>query len=98
MMKGNTSPRPDGIPLEFYKTHWERVKAEVIKVVQDFFDSRASIKHLNHMAITLILKSLNTIEIEHFSLISCIKIIYKAVSRILAIHLNTLLLELILQN
>lgn len=53
------APRPDGFQAGFYQNYWDLVGNEILDVVEEFFNSHLSLKHINQTLITLIPKVKN---------------------------------------
>ncbi|XP_048611796.1 uncharacterized protein LOC125586052 [Brassica napus] len=58
----NKAPGPDGYPAEFFTAHWKTVGDDMIKAVQEFFDSGRLLQQWNSTIITLIPKKQNATE------------------------------------
>lgn len=97
-LKKNTTLRSNGIISKFYQHHWEHVKADIMKLMHEFFKGIQSIKYLNSTFITLLLKLQSLSEISQYKPIACIKLAYKILLNILANRLFHILSKLISMN
>ncbi|XP_070001869.1 uncharacterized protein LOC142166146 [Nicotiana tabacum] len=73
----------DGYPAEFFKEYWPIIGKEVIKGVQQFFQTGRLLKEINCTTVTLILKVKNPSYVKEFRLIVCCSIMYKIIAKIL---------------
>lgn len=91
----NKSPGPDGFTIEFFKTHWEIVKSDLV-VAYNEFNKRPKIpKGTNSAFITLIPKVNNPSQVKDFRPISLISSVYKILSKLLANRLKKVLPRII---
>jgi len=82
------APGPDGYSSLFFKKSWDIVEADFGEAVQDFFSFRKILKKINHSIIALVLKSTNVNSANDFQPISCCNMVYKVISKILAVRLS----------
>ncbi|KAJ0261541.1 Reverse transcriptase zinc-binding domain-containing protein [Hirschfeldia incana] len=94
-MPKNKSPGPDGYPAEFFTCHWNAVGRDVTEAVQEFFNSGCLLQQWNTTILTLIPKKASANKITDFRPISCCNTVYKAVSKLLADRLKSVLPSLI---
>lgn len=81
---GAKSPRPDGFNFAFYKAWWAIIKADLLRVMDEFYDHDKLVKGGNASFIILIPKKDGACDINHFRPISLIGSLYKTVSKVLA--------------
>lgn len=93
-MKSLKSPGPDGTPSLFYKRCWELIGGNVIKTVQDCFNSASLPPGMNHTNLVLIPKVKKPTVPSDYRPLALTNILYKVVTKILAQrlkgHLNQL--------
>eukprot|EP00258_Populus_trichocarpa_P025573 XP_024441592.1 uncharacterized protein LOC112324175 [Populus trichocarpa] len=79
------APGPDGYSSLFFKTAWDMVGNDLCAAIRDFFVSGRLLKQVNHSVIALMPKSDNVTFAADFRPISCCNVIYKVISKILAV-------------
>ncbi|XP_039145636.1 uncharacterized protein LOC120282866 [Dioscorea cayenensis subsp. rotundata] len=89
------APGPDGFPLLFFKSYWETVKVEVLKMCEDFYDGRANLERINWASIVLIPKISSPVSPGDYRPISLINSSLKIISKILASRLSTVMASLV---
>lgn len=89
------APGPDGLTGMFYQSHWEVIKEDIYRAVQNFFSSGSLPVALNRTAITLIPKTPNPECLDQYRPISLCNYAYKIFSKVLANRLKPLLPVLI---
>lgn len=77
--------------VEFYQTHWDLVKSNVVMLARIFFQWRLSLKHLNATFFMHIPKVLALADISQYLSITCINVIYNRISKVLANRLARVL-------
>ncbi|KAL3849582.1 hypothetical protein ACJIZ3_011464 [Penstemon smallii] len=97
-MASNKSPGPDGFPPCFFKSFWHITGTSVIQAVQAFFKNKLFPHALNHTLITLIPKIQKACRVEHFRPISLCNVVYKIISKIIALRLKAHLDKFIAPN
>ncbi|XP_060966406.1 uncharacterized protein LOC133034911 [Cannabis sativa] len=94
-MHPDKSPRPDGMNLAFYQKHWDIMGSDVIRFVQDFFESGKFPNSINDTHIVLISKKKNPSQISDLRSISLCNVLYKIASKVLANRMKGVLNEAI---
>ena len=89
------APRPDGFSPCFFKKSWDVIGEDFCLAMQNFFESGALLKQINHSIIALIPKSANASYALDFHSISCCNVIYKVIAKILAMRLSHALATII---
>ena len=93
---GRTKPRgPDGFSSCFFKKAWGTVGRDFSEAILEFFSSGKILKQINHSALALIPKSKNADRVEDFRPTACCNVIYKVISKIMALRLAPALLSII---
>lgn len=85
----------DGFPARFYQRNWEVVRQDIVGAVQKFFHSGIMPPGVNDMAIVLIPKIDQPLELKDFRPISLCNVVYKVVSKCLVNRLRKILDELV---
>eukprot|EP00253_Pinus_taeda_P027174 PITA_27174 len=91
LLKAGKAPGPDGFTSNFFQHFWELIQWEVWQVVEESHSMRWMYPGLNATFIALILKSENSNSPEKFRPIALCNIIYKIVSKVVALRLKPLL-------
>lgn len=86
---------PDGITVEILTFHWNTIRDDVLAEALHFFRNRCMLPPLNHTSLVLILKSDETSRLEDFRPISCLGVMYKMISKLLANRISTMFTNLI---
>ena len=97
-MPMDKAPGPDGFTVAFYRTHWEVIKKDYIRMAKNFFAKcklGSSIK-ASHLA--LIPKDPNPQSFDRFRPISLCNVSYKIISKILAHRIKKILPYLVSEN
>lgn len=90
-MGPDKAPGPDGIPTAFFKTHWETVCSDLLKMVTHFF-SKCDMPHfINDTNLVLILKKENLTTVNDYRPIALCNVVYKCISKIIALRLRNVL-------
>lgn len=97
-MDDNKSPGVDGFTSCFLKKAWTVVKADMIKVVQKFFQKGTMLKVFNYTTITVVPKCPNPTSVRDFGPIACCTVIYKIISKILNCRLQNVMGEIVENN
>eukprot|EP00253_Pinus_taeda_P032540 PITA_32540 len=90
-LKAGKAPGPDGFSSNFFHHFWELIKWEVWQVVEESRSLRWMYPGLNATFIALIPKSEDSNSPDKFRPISLCNIIYKIVSKVVALRLKPLL-------
>lgn len=85
----------DGFLIEFFSTHWDIVKKDVVGVVQDFFKTGKMLKNMSCTNITLIPKISNPTTIKDYKPIAYCKTYYKIITQILTTRLKMVIDDII---
>ena len=85
------SPGPDGYSALFFKRAWDIIGMQLCDAVKEFFSSGSLLKQINHTLIALVPKSSHANSVCDFRPISCCNVIYKVISKILALRLRPVL-------
>lgn len=97
-MGSNKALGPDGLPVLFYKEYWQIIGADVISMVQDFFNGGHLLPSMNHTFIVLIPILDNPHKVQHYRPISLCNVSYKIISKIIATRLKFFLPKMIFEN
>ena len=95
---GNKAPGPDGFNLHFFKSQWNVVKDDVMKVLDEFFLSGMLDSRLNKSFIALILKCAMPSCLNDYRSISLVGSMYKILAKVLANRLRSVVIEVIGPN
>lgn len=87
---GNKAPGPDDFNLNFFKEFWSKIKGDIVKVFDDFFEHGKLVRGLNAAFNTLIPKSSNPTSFSDYRPISLIGGVYKLIAKVLANDFNSL--------
>lgn len=63
---GNKSPGPNGFNAFFFKECWDTVGNDVVRAVNELFNTGALLKQINNMIISLVLKVINLTQLSDF--------------------------------
>lgn len=97
-MANGKAPGMDGLTTKIIKHHWKTVKHIVIAAILHFFYTKRMLRSLNLAILTLIPKKNAPERLEDYRPISCLGVMYKIFSKLLASRLSAVLLDLIAQN
>lgn len=92
------APRPDGFISAFFKDAWPIMGKEVCVAVSNFFMQGKLLKQVNCTIVTLTLKCSHSAVVADFRPISCCNVIYKTITRIIAMRMQPLMPCLISRN
>ncbi|OMO61164.1 Endonuclease/exonuclease/phosphatase [Corchorus capsularis] len=85
---GNKSPGPDGFNLQFFKNNWAVLKADLLKIFNDFFLSGRFDRKINSSFIALTAKCAAPSSTTDYRPISLVGSIYKIIAKVLARRLS----------
>ncbi|XP_050238227.1 uncharacterized protein LOC126687715 [Mercurialis annua] len=88
---------PDGFNGHFFKVTWDITKDDLVKTVQESFNSGTILRQLNSTAITVIPKTSNVDSLPDFRPIACCNVLYKIISKVI-IGLALLLCKIVAPN
>jgi hypothetical protein len=55
-MERNKAACPDGLPIEFFQSCWEIIRADMMDLFNDFYLGNLDVKRINYGIVTLIPK------------------------------------------
>jgi hypothetical protein len=85
-MKKNTAPGPDHMPVEFYQSCWEIIKADFMEMIQEFWKHELDIDRLNYGVITLLPKIKEAAKIQQYRPICLLNVSYKIITKSLMLR------------
>ena len=91
----NKSPGPDGYNAYFFKHCWSIIGTDFLAAVRYFFTHNCLPRCVNATRIALVPKVENPSCMNDFRPISCCTVIYKCISKVIAIRLKAALAEVI---
>jgi hypothetical protein len=77
-MKANLAPGPDGLPVSFFPTYWDKLQAVIMPMFHEFYTGTLVMSRLNFGVIMLIPKVVGATDICQFRLITMINVIQLA--------------------
>ncbi|XP_021986463.1 uncharacterized protein LOC110882867 [Helianthus annuus] len=92
---GNKAPGPDGFTIRFLKQFWDKLKPQVLSLMEDFHGNGVLKMGCNPSFIVLLPKVSDPIELGDYRPISLIGLLYKIVAKVLANRLKPLLRNLV---
>ena len=92
---GSKTPGPDGYSLAVFQTQWDIVKADILKVFEEFYTSGIINGISNETYICLIPKKSNSCRVRDFRPISLVTSLYKIIAKVLAKRLQAVIGETI---
>lgn len=96
-MSNDKAPRPDGLPVEFYKSNIEWITEDFIQLYNEAINYSTLGLEINRGVIKLIPKYGDKSLIKNWRLITLLNVSYKILSMMLALRLE-ILLPLIVSN
>ena len=97
-MEKNKAAGPDKIPIEFYQSCWDIIKAYIIELFEDFHKGTLVVSRLNYGVITLLPKVQDAARIQQFRPICLLNCLYKWITKTLTLRLEQLADKLILKT
>ncbi|XP_010541224.1 PREDICTED: uncharacterized protein LOC104814739 [Tarenaya hassleriana] len=94
----NKAPGPDGYPVEFLKSCWDLIGADINPAVKEFFTSEKILKQWNTTLISLIPKVKGADPLKNFRPISCCNTVYKIISKLLVRKLQRIMPQAVASN
>ena len=88
----------DDFTGQFFRSCWEIVGSDVVRVVQEFFLTGSIHPRLNSNIMALIPKTPTALRVEHYRLIAMSNFVFKVITRILADRLGLICSKKILEN
>jgi hypothetical protein len=85
--KTETAPRPDGLPVAFFKSFWNLVRPLILGILNDFTLGRVDISRLNFGILSLLPKVPAADSIKLFRPIALINVVFKFITKAFAIRL-----------
>jgi len=89
--EGTKSPGPDGFNFNFIKSNWNIIRADIINVIQCFYETGYIPRGCNASFITLIPKKESPISLGDYRPISLVGCVFKLIAKILANRLKGVL-------
>ena len=93
-MKPNSAPGPDGLPVAFFQTFWESIKAVIMPMFQEFYVGTLVLSRLNFGVVTLVPKVVGATDIRQFRPITVLNVIFRIFSKVCALRLAPVLQRL----
>jgi hypothetical protein len=93
MMHPNKSPGPDGFTAGFYIRHWNLLKKDICSAVRGFMEGGQMPKIVNNTTLVLIPKVKQPQDLTQYRPIALCNVLYKIVSKVLALRLRPILDE-----
>ncbi|KAJ1685156.1 hypothetical protein LUZ63_016546 [Rhynchospora breviuscula] len=84
----NKASGPDGLPNEFFKIHWELVKADLLSVFELLYRQQLDLSSANLAHLVLLPKKDNAQEVIDFRPISIVSYLPKLISKVLSNRLS----------
>ena len=96
--KKNKAASPDKIHADFYQHCWEIIKEDVIEMFAEFHAGILDVSRLNYGIITLLPKVQDAERIQQYRPICLLNCIYKWITKVLTLRLESIADKLILVN
>jgi len=94
-MKTNTAPGPDGFSTSFFKNFWEQARETILEMLQLLHKGTLDIARLNYGIMVLLPKIKGANQIKQFRPICLLNVIYKIITKVLTLRLNTVINKII---
>lgn len=98
MLAGNKASGPDGLPNEFLRTFWPKLKGEIMEIMKGFYDNSLDLSQVNRANVVMIPKKESPVSVGDYRPISVINLIPKLISKVLANRLKEWMPDLISAN
>lgn len=92
---GDKSPGPDGFKFLFFKKCWTFIKEDFVNFLNSFYSGSVISKAVISSFLTLMLKNLNTLNLDYYRPICLVGYMYKVVAKILAERVKKVLFKII---
>jgi len=89
----NKAPGSEGIGWEFYITHWDTIREDLLKIMNQMFLHKSLTTHQKHGIIVSLPKNNGDQTLDRYHPITLLKTDYKILARIMARRLSTVLEE-----
>lgn len=97
-LANNKASGPDGLPNEFIKVYWTKVKSEIYHLLDEFYENRLKLEEFNDANIIMIPKVDQPTNTSDFRPINVLNLIPKLISKVLSNGLRLVLPDLISPN
>lgn len=94
-MGDNKAPGPNGMTVEFFKSYWHLVGADISRLALSFLNGNNSLAEINNTFVVLIPKVVDPTCTKDFCLISLCNVFFKIISKAMTIRLQGVLPSLI---
>ena len=85
------APSPNGFMAVFFHHCWSFLKQEICKLMENSMQTKRVVTSFNVTFLTLIPKEDNVADLKYFCPISIRNVIYKIITKVMALHLNPML-------
>eukprot|EP00253_Pinus_taeda_P025049 PITA_25049 len=90
-MATNKAPKSDSFTIEFFKSCWPIIKADLFNLIKNFHRTKRVLSTINATFLTLIPKSDHTDSPDKFRPIALCNVLYKILSKLMANRLKPIL-------
>jgi hypothetical protein len=81
-MEHNKAVGPDSIPIEFFPKGLGIIKADIIEMLNDFYQGKLDVSRVNYGIITLLPKVLDAEKIQQYRPICLLNCLYKWITKV----------------